>query len=125
MTEEKKMILMTKAALCKQQEQDRDLRITRFYKKDYLLFHGILAWFSVTVAFGILVILGLLYVAGSDGSTYLLNRVAGLLVIGILVYVAACIVYVAFAISYYLKRYEKAAKTAACYQECLEQIQKL
>ncbi len=125
MTEEKKLILMTKAALCRQQEQNRDLRITKFYKKDYLLFHGIMAWFSVTAACCILVVLWLIYVAGSDGSAYLLNQITVLIVIGILGYVAVCIGYVAFAVNHYLKRYEKAAKTAAWHQECLEQIQKL
>ena len=34
MTDEKKLILMTKAALCRQQEQERDLQITKFYKRD-------------------------------------------------------------------------------------------
>lgn len=125
MTDEKKLILMTKAALYRQQGRDRELRITRFYKKDYLLFHGVLAWFGVTVAFAILVLLWLMYTVGADGSTYLLNRITGLAVVGILVYVAVCIGYVAFAVNLYQKRYEKAAKTTADYQECLEQIQKL
>ena len=125
MTDEKKLILMTKAALCRQQEQERDLQITKFYKRDYLLFHGVMAWFSITVAFCILVLLWLLYMAGSEGSTYLLNRITGLAVVGILVYTAVCILYVVFAVNHYTKRYEKAAKTAAMYQDCLEQIQKL
>lgn len=125
MTEEKKVILMTKAALCRQQEQDRDLRITKFYKKDYLLFHGILAWFSVTAAFCILVLLWLMYAIESDSSTYLLNRITSLVVIGVLVYVAVCIGYVAFAVSHYQKRYDHAAETSAQYREYLEQIQKL
>ncbi len=125
MTEEKKVILMTKAAICRQKEQDKDLRITKFYKKDYLLFHGILAWLSVTAAFGILVILWLMYAIESDASTYLLNRVTSLLIIGGLVYVAACIGYVAFALSHYQKRYNQAAGTDARYRAYLEQIQKM
>ncbi len=125
MTDEKKLILMTKAALYRQQEYDRDLRIARFYRKDYLLFHGVLAWFCVTAAFCILVLLWLMYAIGEEGSTYLLNRITGLAVVGILVYVAVCIGYVGFAVNHYQKRYDKAAKTAGEYQGYLEQIQKL
>ena len=125
MTEEKKLILMTKAALCRQQKCEEDLRITRFYKRDYLVLHGILAWFHVTVAFIMIAALWLFYLTGSDGGTYLLNQVTGLVVIGILIYVAVCIGYVAFAVNHYLKRYQKAEQTAVRYQGYLEQIQQL
>lgn len=117
-----KIALMTKAALCAQKGYERSLHITGYSRKDYLLLHGIGTWFCTTVAYGLIVLLWLLYVASSAFGTYLLNQILLLGIVLLSIYGLVCTISVVSAIHVYGKRYDQAEQLVAEYTSCLSEL---
>ncbi len=123
MPDTRKIALMTKAALCEQKGYKQSLRITSYTKKDYLILHGIGAWVCVTIAYGLVVLLWLLYVAASHFGTYLLNQITGFAIVLLSIYGVVCAIDLVSAIHLYGRRYDQAEKLVAEYAHWLSEIQ--
>lgn len=127
MIHEEKVKLMTQAACFEEKQRRKALAIMRYHRNDYISFHMILIWLSVTAAFVIGVFMWLFYQVGNTSSMILTNFTSlvliGIILIGI--YLILTIIYVFAAYWYYSEKYDNAKRLMKKYQADLKQLSRL
>ncbi len=121
MTQEDRIVKMTKAALYEQKEKNRSLHRLRFYKRDYVTLHVLIAWGGMSVAFGLGFVIWVLCQVETSGQ----NRLSEWICFGIaalVAYVTMSIVYALIARNLYSSRYEEAEASSKKYAEYLMQL---
>lgn len=121
MTEQDRIVRMTRAALYEQKEKNRALYRLRFFKRDYVTFHILMIWMCVTAAFGIAFAVWLLCQTEASGN-YSLTQWISFGILAIVIYATLSIVYVLIAWNLYSSRYEEAEASAKKYEEYLTQL---
>lgn len=122
MINEEKVILMTKAALYEGGEGRKKLKITRYFRHDYISLQILAGWFFMTVSF--LLCAGLWAACNME---YLLDNIhkmdlKSLGMTFLLVYVAAVAVYVCVLYGVCSYRYYAARKSVGGYSHTLQKI---
>lgn len=124
MIHEEKVKLMTQAACFEEKQRRKTLAIMRYHRNDYISFHMILIWLSVTAAFIIGVFMWLFYQVGNTASMILADftslALIGVILIGF--YLILCIIYVFVAYWYYSEKYDSAKQLMKKYQTNLKQL---
>lgn len=127
MVNEERVKLMTQAACFEEKQRRKALAIMRFYRKDYISFHMILIWLSVTAAFFIGVLFWLFYQVENASSMILANftnlMLVGIILIGI--YLSVTIIYLFAAYWYYSEKYDRAKQMIKKYQVTLKKLNRL
>ena len=118
MINEEKVILMTQASLYENKEKKRNLKITRYFRHDYISVQLLAGWFFVTLCFLLAAVLW--------GACHMENlhkmdiQGFGLLVLAF--YVVTVVVYlsVLYGVSSY--RYSRAKRSVSEYMQTLQKI---
>ena len=119
MINEEKVILMTQASLYENKEKKRNLKITRYFRHDYISVQLLAGWFFVTLCFLLAAVLW-----GACHMEYLMENLHkmdiqgfGLLVLAF--YVVTVVVYlsVLYGVSSY--RYSRAKRSVSEYMQTL------
>ena len=122
MINEEKVILMTQASLYENKEKKRNLKITRYFRHDYISVQLLAGWFFVTLCFLLAAVLW-----GACHMEYLMENLHkmdiqsfGLLVLAF--YVVTVVVYlsVLYGVSSY--RYSRAKRSVSEYMQTLQKI---
>ncbi len=127
MIHEEKVKLMTQAACFEEKQRRKALIIMRYHRKDYISFHMILIWLSVTTAFIIGVSMWLFYQV-ENASSMIFTNFTSLILIGIILmgmYLIFTIIYGFAAYWYYSEKYDNAKKMMKKYQANLKQLNRL
>lgn len=122
MINEKKVALMTKAAIYEKHEEYNGLYMSRFYQRDYVRFNVLKTWIAVTVAFWSVV--GAYVFLQFQNLLEKINEMDYFSIMYDLIgrYVLVCAVYFVFAWFLYNVRYFKAKKGLVDYNSNLRQI---
>ena len=124
MINEEKVILMTQASLYENKEKKRNLKITRYFRHDYISVQLLAGWFFVTLCF---LLAAVLWGACHMHMEYLMENLHkmdiqgfGLLVLAF--YVVTVVVYlsVLYGVSSY--RYSRAKRSVSEYMQTLQKI---
>lgn len=124
MIHEEKVKLMTQAACFEERQKRKALIIMKYHRKDYISFHMILIWLSMTAAFVIGVFMWLFYQV-ENSSSMILTNFTSLVLIGIIligIYLILTIIYGFAAYWYYSERYDSAKQLMKKYQGNLRQL---
>lgn len=122
MINEEKVILMTQASLYENKEKKRNLKITRYFRHDYISVQLLAGWFFVTLCFLLVAVLW-----GACHMEYLMENLHkmdiqgfGLTVLAF--YVVTVMVYlsVLYGVSSY--RYSRAKRSVSEYMQTLQKI---
>lgn len=122
MINEEKVILMTKAALYEEKESRKKLKLTKYFRHDYISLQMIGGWFFMTISF--LLCAGLW---GACNMEYLLDNIhkmdlKSLGMTFLLLYAAAVAVYLCILYGVYSYRYHMAQKSVGKYAGTLQKI---
>lgn len=122
MINEEKVILMTKASLYESKENRKKLKITKYFRHDYISLQIISGWFFVTISF--LLCTGLW---GACNMEYLLDNIhkmdlKSLGMTFLLIYVAVVAVYACILYGVCSYRYHIAKKSVGRYANTLQKI---
>ncbi len=122
MINEEKVILMTKASLYEGKKGKKELKITRYFRHDYMSLQMLSGWFFVTVSF---LLCGALW--GICNMEYLLDNIHKMDLksfgwTALLLYVAAVTVYLCILYGVCSWRYYKARKSVGSYAQSLKKI---
>lgn len=122
MINESKVILMTRASLYEEKKGKEKLKISRYFRHDYISLQILWGWFFVTVSFALLAALW-----GACNMEYLLNNIHkmdlkqfGLTVIVLYVFTVAVYSCILYGVCSY--RYYKAKKSVNTYAHILREI---
>ena len=122
MVNEDKIKLMTKLAVYEQGEGNKTLPVMQYFQGDYIVFNGIKTFISITVAYGILLLMACVL-----GNQYLMENIhkmsieqlVGRVVFG---YILVLAVYLTVALVVYTKRYSEAKRSAKKYYNQLKKL---
>lgn len=122
MINEEKVILMTRAALFEEKTGKKKLKISRYFRHDYISLQMLYGWFFMTVSFALLLVLW-----GACKMEYLLDNLhkmdlRGLGTTVLLLYVLAVAVYVCILYGVCSYRYHVAKKSVGSYAQTLRKI---
>ena len=122
MINEEKVILMTRAALFEEKTGKEKLKISRYFRHDYISLQVLYGWFFMTVSFALLLVL-----FGACHMEYLLDNLHkmdlkdfGLHVLLIYVVVTLAYLCIVYGVSAY--RYHAAKKSVSAYGHTLRRI---
>lgn len=123
MVDEKKVSLMTKAAIFEQKEKKNTLEIVKYRRKDYILYHLIGVFISVTLAYAILAG-AVMFMIVMAYDTIILNISEMILIAaGILVgYLVVLILYYMISHKYYGDKHIKARQKVRGYLMLLSEL---
>lgn len=117
---EKKIKIMTDLVRYEKKENETNFNVINFYKSDYIRYHILKTFVSVTIAYLLMVVLGMLYQA-----EYLIANIVildykaiGTMIAGI--YFLLLLLYEVITIIICVLRYEKAQKYVMQYYKILE-----
>ena len=120
MLNEKKIKIMTDLVRYEKKENETNFNVINFYKSDYIRYHILKTFVSVTIAYLLMVVLGMLYQA-----EYLIANIVildykaiGTMIAGI--YFLLLLLYEVITIIICVLRYEKAQKYVMQYYKILE-----
>ena len=121
-----KVYLMTKAALFEKKEKNGAIRVVSFRRQDYILYHMMIVFLSVTVAYMILVGTVFFMIVMSN-DTIVLNVAEMVIIIAALIvgYVVLLIVYYTVSHKYYGEKHVKARKDVQSYLAVLKALETL
>lgn len=122
MVNEDKIKLMTKLAVYEQGEGKKTLPVMQYFQGDYIVFNVIKTFISITVAYGILLLMACVL-----GNQYLMENIhkmsieqlVGRVVFG---YILVLAVYLTVALVVYTKRYSEAKRSAKKYYNQLKKL---
>ena len=122
MVNEDKIKLMTKLAVYEQGEGNKTLPVMQYFQGDYIVFNVIKTFISITVAYGILLLMACVL-----GNQYLMENIhkmsieqlVGRVVFG---YILVLAVYLTVALVVYTKRYSEAKRSAKKYYNQLKKL---
>lgn len=122
MINEEKVILMTRASLYEERERKKELKISKYYRHDYISLHLLYGWFFATVSFALCVALW-----GACNMEYLLDNLhkMDLKSFGmslLLFYVLTVAVYICLLYGVYAYRYHMAKRSVSGYAHTLRKI---
>lgn len=122
MINEEKVILMTRASLYEEKERKKKLKISKYFRHDYISLHLLFGWFFATVSFALCVALW-----GACNMEYLLDNLhkMDLKSFGmslLLFYVLTVAVYVCLLYGLYAYRYHMAKRSVNNYAHTLRKI---
>lgn len=122
MINEEKVILMTKASLYESKESRKKLKITKYFRHDYISLQLISGWFFMTISFLLCTVLW-----GACNMEYLLDNIhkmdlKSLGMTFLLLYAAVIAVYVCILYGVYSYRYHQARKSVGRYAGTLQKI---
>ena len=122
MINEEKVILITRAALFEEKTGKEKLKISRYFRHDYISLQVLYGWFFMTVSFALLLVL-----FGACHMEYLLDNLHkmdlksfGMTVL--LLYVLAVAVYLSILYGVCSYRYHVAKKSVGAYAQTLRKI---
>lgn len=122
MLNEEKVILMTRAALYEEKKGKEQLKISRYFRHDYISLQLLCGWFFLTVSFVLCAVLW-----GACNMEYLLENLHkmdlkhfGMTVISLYVFIT--IVYICILYAVYTYRYYRAKKSVGAYLHTLQKI---
>ena len=121
MINEEKVILMTQASLYENKEKKRNLKITRYFRHDYISVQLLAGWFFVTLCFLAAVLWGACHMEYLMENLHKMDiQGFGLLVLAF--YVVTVVVYlsVLYGVSSY--RYSRAKRSVSEYMQTLQKI---
>ncbi len=122
MVNEEKIKLMTKLAVYEQGEGKTKLPVMQYFQSDYIIFNVIRTFLSITVAYGLILVIGCVAC-----SQYLMENIqkvsieqlAGRAVFG---YILVLALYLTIALIVYTKRYANAKKSVKKYYSQLKKL---
>lgn len=122
MINEEKVILMTRASLYEEKEGKKKLKISRYFRHDYISVQLLLGWFFATLSFGLCVALW-----GVCNMEYLMENLhkMDLKSFGmtmLLYYVLTVVVYACMLYAFYAYRYHTAKRSVNAYAHTLRKI---
>ena len=122
MINEEKVILMTKASLYEKKEEKKKLKITRYFRHDYISLQMLTGWFYATICFLLCAVLW-----GICHMEYLLDNIhkMDLKDFGwtiVLLYVMVIAVYLCLVYGVCSYRYYKARRSVSAYAHILRKI---
>jgi len=122
MINEEKVILMTRAALYEDKERKKKLKVSKYFRHDYISLQILIGWFFVTICFGLGVALW-----GTCNMEYLMENLhkMDLKSFGmtlLLYYVLAVVVYACLLYALYAYRYHTAKRSVNTYAHTLRKI---
>lgn len=125
MVDQKKVRLLTKAAVVERNEERNALRINQYLKSDYISFHMIQNAVTFTIAYAVGVCWYIFYKAEQMEAAVNLGEFKELMVrIGI-VYAICFVLFELISLFYFWKRYDKAREQSREYGKILKRIRRL
>lgn len=123
MLNEKKIRLMNKLALYEEKEGRNDLRLNHYYKTDYIRFQLSKSLLSVTIGFGLILVLLAIYKAEYliAEAVKLDYKLIGSTILGI--YIVTMLSYSLFAVILYSIQYDYSKKKTGKYVKELKELQ--
>lgn len=123
MIDEKKVKLMTKAAIFEKKERRKAMEIMCYRRQDYIVLHVILSWICATIMAGFAVGLVLIYMMSRGVHIlYQLSYVKTVVIIGIVLFFMFSLIYCFLAYWHYVECYDDAEKKFKEYEEILKQL---
>ena len=120
-----KIKLMTKLALYESKTGKEDIRLSKYYKTDYVRYQVIKSIICATIGYGLILVLIMLY-----KSEYLIKnavkldyKTIGLYVLGFYIIVVA--IYGLASIVIYSRKYDKSRKKLGRYYKLLRRLEKM
>lgn len=122
MLNNKKIRAMTKLALYEQKEGKEDIRLSKYYKNDYVRYEVLKTIINVTIGYALILLLIGIYKADyliSNAVTLNFPRI-GQYILGF--YIIILTIYVVSSIIGYSLKYDKSRKTLAKYYKALKRL---
>ncbi len=120
-----KVRLMTKLALYETKEGKEDIRLSKYYKNDYVRYQVIKSIISATVGYGLILLLIFIYKSENliRNAVTLNYKVIGTYILGIYIIVIA--IYGLGAIAGYSIKYDMSRKKLSRYYKLLKRLNKI
>lgn len=125
MINNEKIRLMTKLTVFEEKTGKDDIKLSQYFKTDYVRYGILRSWVSITVAYAFVLILILIY-----QSEYVIKEAVTLnyKLIGtyvLWVYIMLCIVYIFISLILYNLKYKKSRKHLVYYDKILKKLRKI
>lgn len=124
MLNEKKIKIMTKLAIFEESESKQDIKLSKYFKTDYMRLHLLKTIISVTI--GYLLILAMVIVYNAEylisHAVQLNYKTIGIEVLGIYIIILTC--YILVSIIAYSIKYNSSRKNLSLYMKNLKLLQK-
>lgn len=122
MVNEEKIKLMTKLAVYEQGEGKKKIPVMQYFQGDYIIFNVIKTYLSITVAYGLMLVIGCVVC-----SQYLMENIQKMSIeqlIGgaVLGHILILALYLTIALIVYTKRYANAKKSVKKYYSLLKKL---
>lgn len=123
MIDQKKVKLMTKAAIFEKKERREVMEIMCYRRQDYIVLHVILSWICAAIMVGIVVGLTAVYMVSKGAQIlYQPSYLKMLLIIGFVLFFMFSLIYCFLVYWYYAERYTNAEKKFKQYEEILKKL---
>ena len=125
MLDERRVRRMTKLASYEAKEGKEDIKISAFFRKDYISLNVISTLLWVTVGYLLAAVLVVLACLENLMESFAIAKLIGLGAIILIVYVVMMVLYNAMARKYYRRRHEEARERVKVYCHDLMMLEKL
>lgn len=126
MLNNEKIILMTKLSLYEQKNQKSEIKTSRYFRGDYMALKMLKSFFCVTVAYLLCLVLWFMYksdkIISSMSTT---GRFTELVMIMIIIYVVAVVVYMIFSYAFFSHRFRNIRKNLKEYNGDLKTLHRI
>ena len=125
MLNEEKIRLMTKLSVYEEKDGREDIRLSKFYRSDYVRYQLLKTILCVTIAFLIIVGLIILYNTEFLIENALLLDYQGLITYGLTVYGLVLVIYIVFTMLLSSLRFRKSRKRLGTYYRGLKELEEI